>query len=122
MTTTDQQALHSLHQAIARCLLDLIPTKPSADLLHVGRSFLKDNGLLGLAQTPADRKRLERLYGVYVRQLTAALEAPHPPTAVLSEVRQFLTSQGVGKDLATATDRGNTLKTLEMGSLPFNTH
>lgn len=122
MTTTDQDLLHSLHGAISRALLALIPAKPSAELLHVGRSFLKDNGLLGLAQTTADRKRLERLYGVYVRQLTAALEEPRPPAAVLAEVRQFLNSQGVGKDLATATERSNTLRTLAKGSLPFNTH
>jgi hypothetical protein len=122
MTPNPQNLLHSLHGATARALLDLIPAKPSAELLHVGRSFLKDNGLLGLAQTTADRKRLERLYGVYVRQLTAALEEPHPPAAVLAEVRHFLNSQGVRKDFATATERGSTLRSLAKGSLPFNNH
>ena len=61
------------------------------------------------------RAQLEELYGLYVQGLRRAIEAPVPTAGTFGEVRRFLDSQNVSKDL----EAGMALESLGSAALPF---
>lgn len=113
--------LGELHGLVVRGLLDATQERPSAEMLAVARSVLRDNGLLGMAANDKDRKALQRLYRVYVRQLLEAMQAETVPAALLAECRVFLAGQGITKDLGGVVTKAAALKVLGSSSLPFKT-
>jgi hypothetical protein len=113
------EKLQDLHGLLALSMAERLKANPTSDDLSTTRAFLKDNGLAGRASTDADRKRLEKLYVTYTRQLAAALEVDRPSAAVLGEARVFLSRAGVEKDLAGAIDHAKAVQVLSMASLPF---
>jgi hypothetical protein len=86
---------------------------PSVDLLQVARQFLVAADFR--PEKAATRAQLEELYRLYLQGLQRAIEAPMPSAATFSELRKFLDSQGVGKDL----EAGQALEALGSAALPF---
>lgn len=116
------EQLHELHRLVVKALTsELKQDKPTAEALAVSRAVLKDNGLTGSAQTEADRKALQRLWGLLVQQLTTAMRRS-PSAAVVAEVRLFLSANGVTKDLQGHAAKAQALTVLADASLPFTTH
>lgn len=115
--------MNELHRLVVSALLaDLKQDKPSAEVLSVARSLLKDNGLCGLAQAAKDRAALQRLWGLLLQQLTTAMESPSPSASVVAEVRLFLSAQGVTKDTLGLATTTQALASLSDASLPFVQH
>lgn len=117
------EQLHELHRLLASALVAQLKDtrKPSAEVLGVARSLLKDNGLFGLAQTEADRRTLRRLWGLLVRHLSTAMQG-NPKPALVAEVRLFLAANGVTKDLPGHAAKAQALHLLADASLPFTKH
>lgn len=119
--TPDQ--LNELHRLVVCALLtDLKQDKPSAEVLSVARSLLKDNGLCGLAQAAKDREALQRLWGLLLQQLTHAIQSPSPSASVVAEVRLFLAANGSTKDTQGHTATAQALASLSDAALPFVQH
>lgn len=116
------EQLHELHRLVVKALTsELKQDKPTAEVLAVTRSLLKDNGLFGLAQTEADRRTLRRLWGLLVRHLTTAMQG-NPKPALVAEVRLFLAANGITKDLPGHAAKAQALHLLGDASLPFTKH
>ena len=113
------EELQELHRLLAAEMLARLKSAPSGELLNVARSFLRDNGRIGLVSDDKDRRALQRLYSLYVRQLRAALEQPQTSASVLSEARLFLQAQGIEKNLGAAIDTSKALAVLDLAALPF---
>lgn len=117
------EQLHELHRLVVSALLsDLKQDKPSAEVLSIARSLLKDNGLCGLAQAAKDRAALQRLWGLLLQQLTSAMESPNPSASVVAEVRLFLAANGINKDTQGHTATTQALAVLSDAALPFVQH
>lgn len=115
--------LHELHRLVVTALLsDLKTPKPSAEVLSVARSMLKDNGLCGLAQAAKDRAALQRLWGLLLKQLTSAMESPSPSASLVAEVRLFLAVNGTNKDTQGHTATTQALASLADADVPFTQH
>lgn len=117
------EQLHELHRLVASALVTQLKNsgKPSAEILGVARSLLKDNGLCGLSQTEADRRTLRRLWVLLVRHLAAAMQS-NPKPALVAEVRLFLAANGITKDLPGHAAKAQALHLLADASLPFTKH
>lgn len=114
--------LEALHGDFARDLLRQLRKGASAAHLAVTRAFLRDNHMLGLAHDERDQRRLQRMYELYVQRLLECLHAPErPSSAMLAEVRAFLSSQNVSKDLQEGVTRDRALKALADTTFPFTT-
>ncbi len=107
-----------LHGRVARFLIESMKGTPSADMLSCARSFLRDQGLAGKAQSTADRKRLERLLRLYIEALHVAL-AGDPSGAVLAEVGRFLHRTGLTSDLGGHVEAIKAMRSITAGELPF---
>lgn len=117
------EQLNELHRLVVCALLaDLKQEKPSAEVLSVARSMLKDNGLCGLAQAVKDREALQHLWGLLLHQLTLAMQAPAPSASLVAEVRLFLTANGMTKDTQGHTATTQALASLSDAALPFVQH
>jgi hypothetical protein len=117
------EQLHELHRLVVFALLaDLKQDKPSAEVLSVARSLLKDNGLAGLAQAAKDRAALQRLWGLLLQQLTHAMESPSPSASLVAEVRLFLAANGINKDTQGHAATTQALASLSDAALPFVQH
>lgn len=117
------EQLNELHRLVVSALLsDLKQDKPSAEVLSVARSLLKDNGLCGLAQAAKDRAALQRLWGLLLKQLTSAMESPSPSASVVAEVRLFLAANGINKDTQGHAATTQALASLSDAALPFVQH
>ena len=123
MTTTKGRAslatLHELWQVLLSALLDRSSkAKPSAEILALARTFLNDNRYIGPVDTPKVRKQLDKLHGLYLKGLTAAMsaEGPHSVT-LLAEVRIFMEQAERQQQLLEAT---GTMQALP-ATTPFKT-
>jgi hypothetical protein len=112
------EQLHELHGLITRDLIMRIKGQHApAEVLGVARALLKQNGVFG--EMPEQAQELRELYRLLVGQLRDAMTAGRPSSFILSEVRQFLHSQGVGKDLGAAIDHAAALQVLNAVDFPF---
>jgi hypothetical protein len=110
--------LHELHRLVVSELLRCVKAgEPSAELLHVARSLLRDNQVQALE--PRDVARLRRLHALLAQRLEEALSAPMPPAAVLAEARKFLKDNNVTKDHDSATETRQAVQSLSSLDLPF---
>ncbi len=117
------EQLNELHRLVVSALLtDMKQDKPSAEVLSVARSLLRDNGLCGLAQAAKDRAALQRLWSLLLHQLTTAMESPNPSASVAAEVRLFLAANGINKDTQGHTATTQALASLSDAALPFIQH
>lgn len=119
---TTPEMLRELHRMLTIELSRrLAEPGASAETLQVARKFLRDNGMLGAYLDDSDRRRLSRIYRLLVQRLRDAVTADQPAAAVLGEVRQFLRSQGIDKDLGGAISQAQALAALDLTSIPFKT-
>lgn len=109
-----------LHRVLVEALLADLKGTPSAALMSVARSLLKQEGVTTLDMTERERKKLQALYRLLLDKLFAALTEERPTAAVLAEVRHFIASQGIGKDLGSALDSARALQALKSTDLPFH--
>lgn len=107
-----------LHGALARHLIDAMKAEPSAEMLGCARSFLRDNGIAGKAQTDRDQKQLQRLLRLYIEALHAALVVA-PSGTVLAEVGRFLHRTGIVSDLGGHVEAVKAIQQITAGDLPF---
>jgi hypothetical protein len=112
----DLELAQELLRLLLHSLLRRLRSKPSAGFLEVARKTLKDRGAISLASGDRHRKHLERLYSLYLRRLTEALNDGKPSSAVFAEVRHFLHDQGISREVS----RRNPAAVLEaLASAPF---
>lgn len=64
--------------------------KPSAEILFVARSFMRDNHYVGPVNTPKVRRQLDKLHADYITALSVALNSEKPSSSMLHETRLFL--------------------------------
>ena len=123
MSRATPEELNELHRLTVASLIDSLKAgDASAEELAVARAMCKDNGLCGTAQCDKDRKAMQRLFVLLVEQLTKAMQSPRPSAALVGEVRVFLTSNGITKDLPGHAAKEQALVLLADASLPFTKH
>lgn len=108
-----------LHGLLARQLIEHLQGKPSAEMLGCARSFLRDQGMSGKAQTGRDRAQLRRLLRLYIEALETALTTGRPSGAVLAEVGRFIHSTGIDSDLGGHVEAVKAMRQITAGDLPF---
>ena len=109
----------ALHGALARRLIENLKGAPSAEMLACARSFLRDQGIAGQAQTANDRKQLQRLLRLYIEALDAALTEGEPSGAILAEVGRFLHRTGIFSDLGGHVEAVKAIQQITAADLPF---
>lgn len=123
MSRATSAELNELHRLTVAALIKSLKTgEASTEVLAVARSVCRDNGLCGTAQSDKERKAMQRLFVLLVDQLTKAMQSPHPSAALVGEVRVFLTSKGITKDLPGHAAKEQALVLLADASLPFTKH
>jgi hypothetical protein len=108
-----------LHGLVARHLIENLKGTPSAEMLGCARSFLRDQGIAGQAQTDKDRKQLRRLLRLYIEALHMALTEGEPSGAVLAEVGRFLHRTGIVSDLGGHVEAVKAMQQFTAADLPF---
>lgn len=120
MSRATPEQLNELHWLTVSALIkSLAAGDASAEELAVARAMCRDNGLCGTAQSDKERKAMQRLFALLVDQLTKAMQSPRPSAALVGEVRVFLASNGITKDLEGHTAKTQALEALSDASLPF---
>lgn len=92
--TVRASLVQQVYRVTVAALLDRLRTKPTAELLGVARSLLRDSGYIGKAASGRDRLVLQQLHRLYVKALVDAVEGGTASAAVLAEVGLYLHRSG----------------------------
>lgn len=107
---------------VDRLLLHVKSPAPSAALLAVVRSFLRDQRIGPTDLDEKTRKKLHRMHRLLIERLVAQLETGEVNAALLAVSLDFLRDNGIRKDLGGAAERAQALQALTNSDLPFTSH